>query len=248
MRTVFVLLFLVLSPLPIFAGNLLPILQLGQGGLWHEYKFTENPEVLFDRDISRELQERVITKLNDKLKDIQLVKTHSEIDFDHAIDVADIWREPNRFFVHNGRGWNPSGFNAYLRGFENDGGTCLVTLSKDQFDGFTFETQALIIEHELMHCLRWAHSFMNSNINAYENLEPLLRLYDSANKQNAVVVEIKKRQPKDQVLFTNRKNPQWNVGTYDNQIKLHRGVYNVYLNGKFVDRIKFVKNRVLRFW
>ena len=206
------------------AGNVLPIKQFSatNGANKHDYVFTENPTVFFDRDISDELIERVITQLNDRLVDIKLIPEKSLTDYGHAITVVNSWRKPNRFFVHNGHGWLGGGFSANLRSYSDDGGTCLVKLEKDVFDTAPFEKQAQILEHELMHCLRWNHSLFTQDLHAYDNYEPLLRIFDKKNTKKVVEVKLN-----ETTYFSNKLIK---AASRDAVIKIPAGRYKV--NGK----------------
>lgn len=212
------------------AGNLLPIDQISatDPSKREDYKFTSKEvEILFDADISNYVIERAMPQLNDNLVDIQLKATLSDIDYDHAIDVLPIWKKPNRIFVHLGKGWSNGGFAANLRAYTTEGGTCLVRLEKKVFETLTIEQQDFILRHEINHCLRWGHSLITNNLNHYDNIEPLLRLYDVHNTKKTIVVPLSKT-----TYFSNKR---FKVASRDTTVKLVRGRYKV--NGKRVSRI-----------
>lgn len=237
MRIIFLLLLILLTS-KVFAGNTLPLMQFSGGGNKSPYIFTETPRILFDNDISDAVIERVMTQLNDDLVDIQVEYSKSEVDYDRAADVLPFYRTANQIFVHNGRGWFPTGFAANL--YVVDGAaTCLARLEKSVWEIIDFESQATILRHELMHCLRWGHSFMTSNLDAFDNQEVLLKLYDKSNKRRTCNVSINKL-PEQRVDFIGRKKfKPYSVYTQDDSVRLYPGVYRVLVDGKtFKKRFK----------
>jgi hypothetical protein len=219
-KTMFLLLFLFLL-LPAHAGNRLPTQQFAVDSAQKQDYYLTQPTILFDQDIEPEVIYKALIEVNDKLEDIQLTYTVSDTDYDHAAEYAFNWYQPDRIFVHLGRGIHDAEFSAILRSYTDQPGTCLIYLKKDLWLSkvVTINNKTNILKHELYHCLGWDHSFITNDLEDWDNVEVLKRLYDKDNKIKAKIVKTK-----GTTFFFNKRYKR-KAATRDNQIKLIPGKY-----------------------
>ena len=87
----------------------------------------------------------------------------------------------------------------------------------------TIKNKVNILKHELYHCLGWDHSFVTTDLDNWDNVEVLKRLYDKNNKQKAIIATI---EPNAGVItFQGKKNK---VITRDSVVKLRPDTYVSY--------------------
>lgn len=232
------------------AGNKLPLKQItitdsagtaAGNGQRADYILT-NPTIMFDKDFPKSLAIFTVGNINQKLVDIQLQTSFSEVDYNHATDILPFRYEPNRIFVHYGSGWS-SDFAASLRTFSDNTGACFIALRKELFEQAELSIQAKILTHEIFHCLRWAHAEDNPYVDNFDfenqdNVEVLYRLYDMNNKKQMVTVDID-QDPIEITGFVARKKDRINsVYTTDDEVKLIPGRYKIQINDKFICKKK----------